>query len=363
MGTILSIILRPEAGSKKAKTRSVVVEEIITETVEDDAPKTDETTSEAAADADTDADADKKDEDTTEDAAKEKDKAKPKSTILRLRVVDAPEPETTTDVADDDDDSDDSDYSEEEEEDSIEEEEDAELAGDVEGGADKDDDNEETKTPDSFNITVDIANFKVVELDGQESNFEYEQKDPVEEAKVDDSGPEQIVWMIKRRGKDNVWSQMPDSVNDNIEEAFNKFQGAKSRRGSSSGQVNEVHLYIKLGEDEKFAITFFKKRDKSGDDGSAMNDDGNTVAVRRFAITSTGINRQIALLSLNYNQVCSFVLCVFCVFCSFCVVKGILLSSLLQLTSFARAVANRFTLCVVEVAWRFCNECGMVEKR
>eukprot|EP00750_Incisomonas_marina_P014138 INCI17609.11.p1 GENE.INCI17609.11~~INCI17609.11.p1 ORF type:complete len:5029 (+),score=1065.32 INCI17609.11:298-15384(+) len=307
-GTILSIILSPAAGTKKAKIKNVLVEQVIDEDAEaTENPAAAETTLDEVAETKAEPDADDKAE-AVEEASKLTSKVK--KTSLRLRVVDAPDPNAANEqAAANEEEEADSDYSEEEsdEESEVADEMEQDAAA-VEGAVPEEGGDDKPIAPSSYEITVDVVNFRVIDLAGTPVNHEYEQKEVVEEAKIEDTGPETIVWMIKRHGKDNVWTQLPDNVNENMEEGYNKFQTAKpSRRSGNNGgqQVNEVHMYIKLGTDAKYAITFLKKRDKAGDDGTAMTDDGNQVPIRRFAVTSTGINRQIALLSLNYNHIYS----------------------------------------------------------
>ena len=70
--------------------------------------------------------------------------------------------------------------------------------------------------PSTYEIVVDAQDFRVVDMAGQ-ANFGFEVK---ETAPSDDDGLEEAVWMIKRFGKDNVWVQLPASINDNLEEAY-----------------------------------------------------------------------------------------------------------------------------------------------
>ena len=303
-GTIITIILRPAAGNKKAKTRSVVVEEVVVTsgdasvTMESDTAAADSSTLSAGAKPPT--------EQTNTDKAPEEPAApaQPPTSIVTLRVVDAAQDAQEGGEGDEDEDSEDSEEFDEDEDDAESYNEDDHDDAEAEATDDQKS-NAKPSGPPSFELVLDTAEFRVTSIEGENVDFEYEQKDPVEEVKMEDAGPETYVWMIKQYGKDNVWTHLPDTFNENVEEGYNKFQSAKQRRRTSGGnQVNEVHMYIKL-EDRKYALTFYKKKDKAGDDGTAVTDDGVQTPIRRFALTSTGINRQIALLSLNYNHIYS----------------------------------------------------------
>ena len=153
-GTILQIILAPAVGSKPAKVRTVLVEEVIVEQTSD--------------------------------------------AVIRLCVQDVPEEKKA-----------------------------AAAAAAAPAAA---------QAVPSFEITVDLLQDRVLEIDGARANYEYAHKEVAQEVKVEEStGPETPVWMIKRHGEQNVWTQLPDTINENVEDGYKKFQTAvPSRSGRST---------------------------------------------------------------------------------------------------------------------------------